>query len=696
MEGKPKENFSVEKNLTEEQKLDFDFVQERIEQLKEARKSVKGTDLEAIWRAADKAYVPHRLNSTGKKVEPADEEKGWAGPMTTVGKEADWQVDNSYPNLFVKLQVALSILIDRNPEGVFTPGASRYENTTRLMKQLYQRSWEIARSKQQLKLFIFNLAKYGWAVARTYPLKITRTNKELVKYDEEDPDRSEYRKKEVVEYNEIFRKNLNPWKVWIDDLTTPGNQFSMRDWTWEEDYAYDVAKAEFGNYKRFKYVEPKSIDNDAEGTGQEEQKKYKETKMVKVKFYESITKDLFMVILNDIPVVIEPLPVSDDQGRKKLSCWQAPWLLRDAEVPYGVGIYEAIRYEAGLYDRLNNMTMDQLTLAIYKMFFYSGTETLSETGEMEITPGQGKQVSNPKDISWLEVPGPGAEAWQGLEYQQEKVDKVSGITDPLMGEIVGKTAYETAQAKEAALKRLKNPLENVCDALETEGYITTSLIQMIYSVPETYQIADPKIIAAYLKEIKSDPELYERDEKGTFTAKVYPEVPINLDSDEKGNLIETKDTRFFRIKPKLLGWEGVIHIKPQSILVPSKELNKSMDLEFIDRIIALIPQPPELFLKPAKQLCKIYEKDPDEFLPDSWLEEKETPMIMNRPELEMGQMGQGGEMGQLLGKLGQASPNLPRIGAMGGPNTAIAGNRSLSGRITDRATNFLSKIRPGA
>jgi hypothetical protein len=336
-----------------------------------------------------------------------------------------------------------------------------------------------------------------------------------------------------------------------------------------------------------------------------------------------------MVVVNDVPVIIEPLQISDSFGNKKLSCWQTYWTLRQAESLYGIGIYEAIRNDNSMLDRISNMTIDQIILSIYKMGFYQGTERLTETGQIIISPGVLKQALDPKNINWLNVPGPGNEAWQGIELFQKRVDNSSGITDTLTGEVTGKTAFEIAQAKESALKRLKTPLDNICDALEQEGYITVSLMDLIYSIPETYNISDPDLIDAYLKDTKSDPELYERDEQGGFTAKVYREFPLNLEEDEEGNLTETAETRFFRVKPKRLKWEGIINIKPQSILTPSKELDKALEMEMYNMLIPLFVQPSELFSKAAKNIVKLYDKDPKDILPDSWLEE--TPKESEQP-----------------------------------------------------------------
>lgn len=610
--------FNEQQDLSEAQLKDFTFAKTRVSQLKDSRTD-SSYKVETIWADADRDYVPHRLKGKGKRVVATDEEKGWRGQMVNLG-DSNWQSDISQPNPFIKIQIALSILIDQNPEGVFSAGSKKFQATSELIRQLYKRSWETAKSKQQLKLFTFNLAKYGWAVARTYPLRITRKVKNLIEFDQENPDKSKYEDKEVVEFNDIFRENLDPWNCWIDDMALPDNQFSIRDWAWRKVYPMDAFKEEFGNWKLADKVQPGGVTTERlDTTPSNPQKQFKEPDLVEVYFYENRLKDMFVVIANGVPVVLSPLPISDAKGLKKLSLWQTYWNLRSATCPLGVGIYEAMRYDQNLLDRIRNMTIDQLTLSIYKMFFFQGTQSLTETGDIKITPGQGKQVLDPKNINWLEIPGPGKDAWMGLDVFKQDVDESSGITDPLLGNVTGKTAFEIAQAKEAALKRLKNPLENITDALNTEAYITVALAQLIYSIPEVFAITDPELIDAYLKEVQSDPQLYERDEQGGFNAKVFPEFPLNLDKNEQGDLIETKETKFFRVKPNSLNWEGVINIKSQSVLAPSKELNKTLTMEMYQMVIPLLVQPPELYAKIAKDIVKLYDKDPKDVLPDLWV-----------------------------------------------------------------------------
>lgn len=622
--------FNKEKDLSSEEIKNFDFVTARIKDLQEARTQEQyGTKIEDIWSDADRDYAPHRLGTTGKKILVQDEEKGWASSLVRLGS-SNWQSDISQPNVMVKIQTALSILIDRNPTAVFSAGAKKYQSTSELQKQLYARSWEIAKSRQQLKLFAFNLAKYGWACARTYPLKITNNG--------------------VVEYDDVFRENLDVWNTWIDDMALPNNAMSIRDWTWRKVYSLDALKTEYGDSKLIDRVKAGGITTERVTGTDQNAKKYTEKDLVEVYFYENKLKDIFAVIANGVPILIDKLPIEDINGSKKLTLWNTYWLLRHAQCPYGIGIYESIRYDQAMLDRFRNMTIDQLTLSIYKMFFYSGTSTLTDTGDIKVSPGVGKQALNPKDINWMEVPGPGAEAWKGIEMLKNDIQESSGITDTLQGEVTGKTAFEVAQAKESALKRLKTPLDNICDALEQEAYITLCVNQLIYSEPEVYSITDPELIETYLKDIQSDPELFERgvDENGyeTFNAKVYPEIPLNLEEDEKKNLTETKETKFLRIKPNNLRWDGVISIKAQSILTPSKQLDKTLELEMYNMLIPLLAQPPQIYSKVAKGICKLYEKDPKDVLPDEWISgQQEQELIVPMPQ-QVDANGQPIQMGQ--------------------------------------------------
>jgi hypothetical protein len=249
---------------------------------------------------------------------------------------------------------------------------------------------------------------------------------------------------------------------------------------------------------------------------------------------------------------------------------------------------------------------------------------------------------------------------------RQQIQEDSGVTDTLQGEANEKTAFQSSLAKESALKRLKTPLDNICDALETEAYITLCVNSLLYSEPEVYSIADPDLIEAYLKDIQSDPELFNRtmneDGSETFNAKVYTEVPLNLQEDEKKNLVETKETKFFRIKPKYLRWDGVISIKAQSILTPSKQLDKTLELEMYNMLIPLLVQPPQIYSKVAKNICKLYEKDPADVLPDEWVNGPSQELIVPNEQAGMDPNAAPGQAPTLTNKVQTPSANPTSLG----------------------------------
>jgi hypothetical protein len=169
----------------------------------------------------------------------------------------------------------------------------------------------------------------------------------------------------------------------------------------------------------------------------------------------------------------------------------------------------------------------------------------------------------------------------------------------------------------------------------------------LYSIPETYEVSEPALIEDYLKEIQGDPDLYERNEAGKFIAKVFPEFPLNLEKDETGSLIQTNETRFFRLKPKMLQWEGIVSIKSQSILSPSEQIDRALESEMYAKltpwILAPVPNASELFGKMARELVKSYNKDPRDFLPDSWLNvpQQEQSLFVQQQPLMGAQPGPG-------------------------------------------------------
>ena len=622
------------------------YIKKRVEEMKEYRKSLKG--LEARWKEVDREYEPSELELSPKRKRlEADDELGLRSRLVPVGADQgqDWRSNNSDPTLLTKIQTAFSLLVDRNPEAVLTALLKKYENTSDLANGLWKRNWEMSGSKEVLKLFIFNLAKYGVAYGRSYPRLIKYPKKVLVEIDTENPENNKYEDNEIIWYNDVAKENLNPWRTWLDEMTQPYDIHSMTECYYEKDFTYDQAKIEFGNYPNFETIgKSAKVEYDEEGN-KEKQGDKRRTDIITIGFFESKLKDLYSIYVPSKGIVLYQSPLPNDDGY--LSIWHTVWVLRSATRPDGVSLWETIKGDKMLYDKMTNQTMDQLVLSIYKMFFYTGTAQNKADGTIKIQPGKGEQIINGK-IDWLEVPGPGVEAWEGLKYLKGKIDDNSGITPTLEGEITGKTLGETLHAKEAALKRIKTPLDNISWAIEQDAYITLSWMSQIYSIPEVKEFADEMEMLKYEEENKIERNDVREiaDQEGNKTglsASYLPQLSLHLE-ERDGSLFESKESQFFQvgkeIKSKQLKWRGIFKVVPKSIMTQSIEVERQMKDEMFNKLVPLFQGPPELFKKAAMQILKINEEDPEDWLPDSWLQNQAEQLFIDDPAMMQQMQGQ--------------------------------------------------------
>lgn len=659
------------------------FFNKRKTQLITARQNILGMNIENLWRSADKAYVPHTLKTAGKRVFASDDELGWRSIPVTLGTSDDWQEDSVPPSPYVKVQTALSILIDRNPEAVFKAFAKKFEQSSLLHSELYKRNWDVAKSKQMLKVLILNGAKYGIITGMTKPLKIQRKVNDIDGESEV-----------VTLYDDVYRWALNPWNCWFDDMAKPGDSFSLNDWIYYKDFSWERAREQFSHLANWKFVKPKA----QKSGGTEEEKKGVERpdmqreNLVRIWYYENLERDMFYIETDD-KVTLVNAPIPREPKNKRLSCWVAPWTLRHQDTVYGIGIYEAMKNDYKIFLKFRNMTIDQVTLSIYKEFFYEGTNTLQGTGDMRTKPGVGRQVVSPKNIVWNEVPGPGADSWKAMEFIQGQMDDATGITKTLEGELSpGAKAFDIAQAREAALKRMRTPLDNIAYALEQDAYLSVGLFEELYSIPEVEEILDPDIIADYRASVANgeinaedvidtteiDEETGEEIER--LEVNKFRTFPLNVDRDKEGNITQTREEKFFEIRPADLPWEGIINVSGQSVIAESPLLEKQEKLEMSGQLIPLFEFPFELVGNAAKQLLKIYNEDPEDWFPLPWLQAMEEGQQEQPPQLLIPTGGQ--QQGQEpQGQLSQPSQ-------LGGVDQQRSGGaKGFLQNIVRRATN---------
>lgn len=632
------------------------FLDKRIPVLYNTKKNiVNGIDFTEIMKSADKEYQPSFLEGKNNKskhfVEDELTGKRGVSRLTTVDLESDdWRSKVSEPTLLVKVQTALSILIDQNPEAIFKATSEKYEKRNNIAKALYKRNWDLNISIETLKLFVFDLAKYGWAVGHTLPRKIERDKEILEEIDSENPENNKYRKIKIVEFDDVYREKLDPYRTWIDDKANLSDRFSVNDWYYEKDFSKDDFKREFGNYKHADAVTfaplPKTGGDDTGDNGGESSEQDIKQEMVTVGFYENKSKDLYAIRIKDQGIVLYYSPLPNDDG--KLTLWWTYWVERDPRTIYGIGLYELLKHNKVLYDRLKNMTVDQLVMAIYPMLFYTG-KPMDGENEMKISPSKmiQKQAGTTIDQISIKYDGRG---WDGVERVSTDIDNDTGITPTLEGEIAGKTLGETLHAKDSALKRLNIPLLNIAKAIEQDAYITLSWMNQIYSIPEVKEFADMRELEEYEKEIgkKASGVYGEVDEAGQFGGKVegefLPELDLGLEEDREGVLEESAERRFFQLgSDKLplesIKWEGKIHIKARSIVSPNPELERQRKLELFNLVFPAVQMIVQYMgmgdiesalalYKPVKEILEIQDEEPNDWLPTKLVEYSENPEML--------------------------------------------------------------------
>lgn len=653
------------------------YVNKRIDEMKEYRKNLK---IEEKWKDADKECEVGEIEfEKGKKRFESDDELGLRTRLVNITDERDdWRSKNSDPTLLSKIHTALSILIDKNPEAVLTTLCKKYEKSSVLANSIWKRNWEITNAKDTLKLFVFNLAKYGWAVGRSYPRIIKYNKKVLVELDLEDRSKDKYKEEEYIRFNDVAKQNMNPYRTWIDETTKPYDRESMKECYYEIDYTKDEFEKEFSAYKNYDFVgdSAKVIYDDEIKTDSKDRKD-----IITVGFFENRLRDLYVILIPSKKILLHNSPLPNDDGY--MSLWQTLWLIKSAESPYGISMWEMIKQDKQMYDKMTNMTMDQLVLSIYKMFFYTGTNTLLSDGQIKIKPGKGEQIVNGK-VDFLEVPGPGGEAWDGLQYLKSKIDDNSSIPPVVEGEVTGKTLGEVLQAKEASLKKLKMPLENISDAIEQDAYLTISWSTQILSIPEIMTFVNEKEMLDYEEEngIQRSQLTKKTNDSGEveeLEASYYPQVALHLEG-RGGELFESKDSRFFQIGKdvdvKQLRWEGIFKVLPKSIITPSLELEKMRKAEILSTISPFLQLDPSIYKKSVDQYLKVQEEDPEDWEPDSWLQPQtpqlfvddprivaeqqamqdigQTPQEGQQPTINQVQTGKPGMMSQISNKIGSA------------------------------------------
>ena len=586
----------------------------RKKEMMDSRKNVHGINLDEQMRRWDRNYFNREADIPASELDPDQK------PL-------------SINNAFGKVQAALSIMIDRNPDIILDEKLKKYSANRELIRSLAKSSWKKTNSLGQFKLSIFNAAKRGWFAGRTFNRRII-TKARFAEGIDEKTGKMIYEEKMIEKMDDIAYLNLDNRNVWIDEQARPEDFYSARDAMHREIWYIDDLKQMFPekDFPNMKFVESggnvlETVEGDQQSNQENTTSQAREKKqgMTEVFFYENQMDDWFIIEMNGVMVVWEPLP----QDHKRLSYIWGYWNLRSAETIYGIGIIEEMERDETLIDRILNMSLRQLLLSINPPGFYTGTEDL-ENENIKIKPGVFRRTLDPKNVQWLTVPEMKKTGLEVIQWLEQKEEQKTGITKRLEGEEDkgGDTAFEIGVSREASLKRLRLPLKSFQYALSWEMANRIDLIKQTYSDFQVEHLADEEEIMNYLEEVQADPDFYFIENEGEagkekFYIRKFREQNLELDQDDKGNFIESDKKKFFKVKPQYLSWEGDVIVDMYSMLVQSEELEKADTLRMANLLVPMFQLPPDIALKPSKQLLISFNKDPKKWFPQTWIDQME-------------------------------------------------------------------------
>ena len=548
------------KKTEDKDKERVQFLQKRFKQMEQAEQNKGLRDKLDKW---NRLYSPHQFGKTGLR---------------------GWQSRSAKNLSFTKIQTALAVIIEQNPGFQYFQRTNQDKPLVPLWKALLEYIGDVGKSIVQLKRFFFNLFKDGTAVGQVYWKYDVRTVKREISYDPE-TDKAEYKEEEIEDFNNPYWTVLERKDVYLDEKATswnPRDEHPLRDWFKRVIYDEDEFKARFPEKKYPKARECKpggdlsleGIDKAMLGIGKEQ---------YEVLFYENKSKDEFSILSNGVLLRDRPLPYK----HKQLSIFGAKLWERAGDID-GIGICEAIENDEAMLDNLSNATVDEINLAIKRVLIVGYGEEMSDE-ELQLAPNKILRLREPGVAKWLEKSGVGVEPFNQQGVIKGDIDDKTGVSKELIGAMPQRrqTATETAINREAGLRRMKTPLENVEDAMEIKERLMIGLTNQIYNIPvkQEFSEAGMEILTEYRK--------------------------VRLPLERKGaEFVPAMKEEVFEIDPAYLMNEPDIKIRHMSMMPVSKSLQRQDIMSFY----SLVGNHPYTdTFKAYNKLCEAWEQDVEDW-----------------------------------------------------------------------------------
>lgn len=563
------------KKLSDDQLKDktvVDFVEEK---KKEMKKSQYRERFDAL--AAEIAMNLVNTNvSYGQKLY---EKSGW-GSMVFYNRMANGAYDiNVYPQkltdrdqnrsgvpvsqepiAFSKIMIATSVLAGKLPDAEVLADDKVY---ARAMYELWKRNWELkgANGENTMMMVYQNLFTYGWAAWRVYPRRVQVKRNGVDK----------------ILFDDIYREPLDPTRTWVGIGFNHGDYWSQM----EVYYERDMPKSEF--FEKYpqavgnKGLEYCSVSEESKNENSE-----KDKTSVTIGYYENVLLNKYIVKCGKLVIYSGEMPNDESNGSTVIvRCFQ-----KNANDPYGVGLYELMRGNTALFTYINSLNAQQVEAEIFPLLF--GPQVQNGTA----TYKRGPNIVNPKTPgSTIDIVRTTGNVSQGIGFadkQKQAIEENTGVNNIVAGQNSENTLGSTVILKEAAYNRLTPPKNSVMNGLQMDAHIAASWMIQTYPVDKIFMIDSDENLAQFIKQnpnyfIQSEPVIGDDGmETGEYGVVASQNLRLNFDFTSDGEIMDNVAPRV--ISAKNLFGELSAHdhksdylefiIDGDSMLMPSLEIQK--------------------------------------------------------------------------------------------------------------------------
>jgi len=498
----------------------------------------------------------------------------------------------SVPLLYEKVTTAVASMFKNIPIPRARAYRKKYEKHNLIVEKAYYENWESNRLLKQAKRLTFGAAKYGIAYGWRFIKKTYKTvHVETGKMD--DNGKPIYKKEQIYKCNDTVWEYINPRYILMDDSAT------------EPADANDCAKVDYMDQATFDSTYPKELYPDAiyvrlggnrlvedkDGTYKVVLKKQTGDHKDKIEVftYQNENDDTEEIVAGGVYLEEHPLP------GHTLSLWGAKWISKSDECYDGIGIGDVVEIYQPINDDILNNSNERLRQLVRPVRVMGNDVSISNDEDFVWRAGKEMRVEG--DISQIKWDRPpvtsGAEITE-REMLSEEIDVATFVPKALSGLDVSDTAYQAAQNRESALKKLALPLDNIKEGLEDDANIAFKLFRILYSEPietEILKKGDDEFEEAQQMTVNSpDDERFTAMKDGTIGRRRFREIELPLSKEMKkdeetgeyvdtGKVVEVEEREFWEMIPEHWNWEGYINVEPMSFIPVSEALETEQKKE---------------------------------------------------------------------------------------------------------------------